>query len=121
MKGISFFMAAVSTALMLAGCTMLPPPGSPHATILNGVNIVDVEKGTVTPPRAILIENGVIADIADRPGADWPRTALRPDVAGLYVSPALIDTHAHIFDERDLAMISTFGVAAMRNMDGPGT
>ncbi len=85
--------------------------------ILEDIAIVDVENAIVLAPRSVLIEHGRISEIAKSPKPDWPSVE-RPDVAGLYLSPALYDAHAHIYDERDLRMYALGGIQVVRNMDG---
>jgi len=90
---------------------------STEALILEDIAIVDVETGKIVKPRSILLEHGRVVEVADSPSPDWPG-AQRPDVAGLFLSPALYDAHVHLFDERDLQMYALSGIQAVRNMDG---
>lgn len=100
------------------GCASVPSRPDSSAVILEDVNIIDAEKGAIQENQSILIVDGAIAEISNSVQLDWPDYAHRPVVSGRYVSPALIDAHVHLFDERDLQMYSTFGVMAVRNMDG---
>ncbi|MEM9619792.1 MAG: amidohydrolase family protein [Pseudomonadota bacterium] len=115
------WVAAVGVLILAGfavGCASVPSRDNPGAVILENVNIVDAEKGIIQENQSILIADGVIAEISSSVQSEWPDYARRPVVSGLYVTPALIDAHVHLFDERDLQMYSTFGVMAVRNMDG---
>lgn len=115
------WVAAVGVLILTGfavGCASVPSRSDPSVVILEDVNIVHSESGAIQENQSILIVDGAIAEISDSVPPDWPDYARRPVVSGLYVSPALIDAHVHLFDERDLQMYSTFGVMAVRNMDG---
>ncbi|MGC9371528.1 MAG: hypothetical protein ACP5DX_18510, partial [Paracoccaceae bacterium] len=63
-------------------------------TLLSDVTIVDVVEGTLAPGQAVLIRDGLIAEV----GADITSTsATRLDGAGGYLIPGLWDSHVHIF------------------------
>ncbi len=111
-------VGAFVLASVAVGCASAPSHDHSDALILENVNIVDAEKGAIQESQSILIVDGAIAEISNSIQSDWPDYAHRPVVSGLYVTPALIDAHVHLFDERDLQMYSTFGVMAVRNMDG---
>lgn len=117
-KGWVVAIGVFVLASFAVGCASAPSRDNPGAVILENVNIVDAEKGAIQENQSILIVDGAIAEISSSVQPDWPDYARRPVVSGLYVSPALIDAHVHLFDERDLQMYSTFGVMAVRNMDG---
>ena len=81
----------------LLGCLpMLPAQGAPAALALDGVRVVDVERGQSGTPRCVRIEDGVIVRIA-RPGARaCRRDAVVVPSAGRYLLPGLIDMHVHL-------------------------
>mgnify|MGYP001591468649 CR=1 FL=1 len=69
------------------------------------------------PGQTVLIQAGTI--IAVQP-SDMPLPSgyRRMEGAGRWVMPGLIDLHAHVFDESDLAVMVAYGVTATRNMMG---
>ena len=98
-------------------CACSPETPQPGVLVLENVRIIDAESGQATQRQSVLIENGIIVDIAAEPRSDWPAAA-RPPVEDLYLTPALYDAHVHIFDERDLQMYALYGIQMVRNMDG---
>ena len=78
----------------------MPTKSESSAIVLEGINIVDVEAGLVREGKSVLIDDGRIVDVADKPESEWPVAAAKPSVTGAYLSPALYDLHVHIFDER---------------------
>ncbi len=72
------------------------------------------------PPQygqTVLIRNGIVVAVQPRESA-LPGGYRRIDGAGHWVMPGLIDLHAHVFDESDLAVMLAYGVTATRNMMG---
>jgi imidazolonepropionase-like amidohydrolase len=64
------------------------------STILENANIVDVETGSISADRHLVLEDGMIHDIAESPVTGMA-DARRIDVAGGFVIPGLIDCHVH--------------------------
>ncbi|MEQ9435660.1 hypothetical protein [Hyphomonas sp.] len=82
---------------------------------LTDVVIVDPVNGTEIPNQTVLIRGNQIVAI----GSDMTFEAeFEPEVSHLFVAPAPIDSHVHIYDERDLAMYAAYGIRTVRNMDG---
>jgi imidazolonepropionase-like amidohydrolase len=89
---------------------------------------VTVIDGTGAPPRphmTVVVEGGRIAAIFPVGQGEVPRGAEVPDVAGHYVIPGLIDSHAHLatFDRGEiypvlLRGILMGGVTTVRDMGG---
>ena len=62
--------------------------------LLQGGHVIDAKNG-ISAPRDIAIKDGLIAAVAPRlNAADALKTV---NVAGLYVTPGLIDIHVHVF------------------------
>ncbi len=81
----------------LLACLPLPHAhATPGTLALDGVRVVDVERGQSGVPRCVRIENGVIVRVA-RPGARaCRRDAEVVPLADRYLLPGLIDMHAHL-------------------------
>ncbi|MCX6620903.1 MAG: amidohydrolase/deacetylase family metallohydrolase, partial [Acidobacteria bacterium] len=77
--------------LMLAASV----PASPrYDLLLKGGHVIDAKNG-INAARDVAIRNGRIAAVAvDIPSSDAGKTV---DVSGLYVTPGLVDIHAHVF------------------------
>ncbi len=85
-----------SLASLLSCVAVLPAQAAAGALALDGVRVVDVERGRSGTPRCVRIENGRIAAIT-RPGARaCRRDAEVVPLAGRYLMPGLIDMHAHL-------------------------
>jgi predicted amidohydrolase len=118
---------------MLAGAMFFIAPGrasaqasAPGRIALTDVTVID---GSGTAPRrgmTILIEDGRIAAVFANGTRPLPADAARPEVAGSFVIPGLIDSHVHLatFDRPDniLQAILRFallgGVTTVRDMGG---
>src|SRR5271165_2953273 len=66
--------------------------------VLKGARLID-GKNNISGVRDLAIRDGKVAAVA----ADIPATQARKavNVAGLYVTPGLIDLHAHVFSGSD--------------------
>jgi len=120
------------TLLRLAALLALGPaatsaqPSAARRIALTDVTVID---GTGAAPRrgmTILVEDGRIAAVFPNGGRTIPADAERPEVAGSFVIPGLIDSHVHLatFDRPDniLRAILRFsllgGVTTVRDMGG---
>ena len=63
-------------------------------TILENANVVDVEAGAILADRHLILENGIIKEIAE--GKVPSLDAHRIRVDGGFVIPGLIDAHVHV-------------------------
>lgn len=72
------------------------PPSPPVATLIQGVSVIDVERGVATEARDILIASGRIAAVGPVGSLSVPATAKRIDGRGLYAAPGLVDVHVHL-------------------------
>ncbi len=70
------------------------PDGLPSYA-LTGVNIVDVVAGAIVTGKAVVIGGGKIVAITDEASLD--PGLKRVDLRGRYLSPGLIDCHAHVY------------------------
>lgn len=62
--------------------------------LFKNANVVDAEKGTITPNAEILVEDGKIKKISSAGKLSADKVV---DVKGMYASPGLINLHAHLF------------------------
>jgi hypothetical protein len=106
-------------AVLVAGMTFASAASAQQSTLIRDVNIVDVEAGTIAKGQSILIEDGVIAQIA----ADLmaPDTIDLFDANGAFAIPGLWDSHVHVFSgetEPDTAfpLYLLNGVTGIRDM-----
>jgi imidazolonepropionase-like amidohydrolase len=76
-----------------------PVPVLAHAAAtlaITGVNVVDVETGTVHGDRTVLIDGDRIVAVGHARELDTPPGARVVDARGGYLIPGLIDTHVHL-------------------------
>jgi imidazolonepropionase-like amidohydrolase len=66
-------------------------------TCLANVAVVDVARGITIPGRSVVLRDGKVDAILDRPpdAANFPGTV--HDADGLFLCPGLIDCHVHFF------------------------
>lgn len=101
--------------------------GTPNSKIGDRINQIAIRNASIISMvdndslikyhKTILIENDRIKDIVDD-SIKIPATYKVIDIQGKFVTPGLIDMHAHIFDRSDLPMYLGYGVTTVRNMMG---
>lgn len=96
-----------------------------ESVTIRGVNVVDVDAGTIVPERDVFILNGKISSIspasaAVTPGAtiDGRRRFLLPGLADMHVHHYTGDDGAQPYDDDDLFLYLVNGVTTVRNMTG---
>lgn len=93
---------------------------------ITGVNVIDVASGEVASDQAIVIESGVIEDVAPSASIDAGSLDLVVNADGQYAIPGLWDMHVHIrggpaliaANERWLPQYLGFGVTTVRDAGG---
>jgi dihydroorotase len=83
---------AVSIALLAAGALQAAEPN--YDLLLRGGHVID-PKNSVSAVRDVAIQDGKIAAVAAK--IDPAQAFKTVDVTGLYVTPGLIDIHAHMY------------------------
>ena len=89
--------AVTVAAALLAGAAATGTPQTPAAKydlLLRGGHVIDARNG-VDGVRDVAIAGGRIALVAAK--IDAAEAAKTVDVAGLYVTPGLVDIHAHVY------------------------
>ncbi|MBI4908002.1 MAG: amidohydrolase/deacetylase family metallohydrolase [Acidobacteria bacterium] len=81
------------TICLLLWAVLLPAQPS-YDIVLKGGHVID-PKNRISAVRDVAIKDGVIAAIAPNIAASQARKLI--NVAGLYVTPGLIDLHAHVY------------------------
>src|SRR5829696_1043297 len=77
--------------------------GRTNDVLLQGGHVIDPANG-VDGPADVLISNGKIAEVG--PGISAPAKADIVDVSGRYVTPGIIDMHAHCFETHSRSDLS---------------
>lgn len=143
--------AAAAWLLMLTGCggssgseqappAGVPPPaaGPPPPVIVDesgvpslsdarrfaitNVTVVPMDREASLPGQTVIVDDGIITQIADVATTSIPPDAVRIDGTARYLMPGLIDMHAHLMTdpgaEHDLVLELAAGVTAVRIMWG---
>lgn len=85
---------------------------------IDNVHIVDINSGQVIRDRQLQIHNGKIAAIKPAHTPVTDENYIQHDGNGRYVTPGLIDMHAHAFDPAALTIALSHGVTHLRLMNG---
>ena len=85
---------AIALAIGMPSAALASPPSATLS--LNNIRIVDAELDRASEPRCLRIENGLIVRIAQAGDRKCLRNSQAQDLAGKYLRPGLIDTHAHL-------------------------
>ena len=104
------------------------------ALVINHINIVDVEKGTVVRDRTVLISRERIQAVSRSDAQSLPRNALVVDGTGKYLIPGLWDMHIHLngpdsrdgfgngvfspFSDAEVSALVADGITGVRDMGG---
>ena len=80
--------------LMLFLCTQVLPAQPVYDLLLKGAHVID-PKNKISAVRDVAIRDGLIAAIA--PSIPPAQARKLVNVSGLYLTPGLIDLHAHVF------------------------
>lgn len=75
---------------------------TPSTTVIQNVNVIDVRTGKVKPGMTVLIQNGLIADVAAGKKYKLPAGSVSIDGTGRYLMPGLADAHIHFFQSGGL-------------------
>lgn len=82
--------------------------------IIQQINILPMNQDTVLRNKSIWIKEGIIHQIAEVISEDLPVI----DGRGKYLSPGLVDMHAHVMDKQELGLYLANGVTSIRNLMG---
>ena len=92
-----------SLALILAvACALIPCPApvsgqaSGAVTLFEGARLISGEAGGVLESSAFIVENDRILRVGRKGELALPRGAVRVDLTGKTVMPALVELHAHL-------------------------
>jgi len=125
-----YFLKVVIAIILLAIITItgaylwptstLHPPESFKKTIINNVNIIDVETGNIAYNQYVLIEKSRISKI-DSTKINVSDDAVIIDGAGKYVIPGLWDMHTHSNQHSEWLHHPLYianGITSVRDMSG---
>ncbi|MEH6549646.1 MAG: amidohydrolase family protein [Pseudomonadales bacterium] len=109
-------IALVLTAKHFDQHSLQPAPDK-GSIVLDNVNIVPISRSGIIYKQKIVIRHGVITAV-ESAGPPYPSGLEVKDFKGAFLTPGLIDMHVHIDDREQLRLALSYGVTAVRNMDG---
>jgi imidazolonepropionase-like amidohydrolase len=86
--------------------------------LIRNARILDLQSGTFTPPRSLLIENGRIRRLGNDAEKNPPANAVSVDANGRFAIPGLFDLHVHSSGTNREAFVA-YGVTSVRDVGGP--
>lgn len=118
-SGILLLLATVAAALVLWPLAAAPLPDQASRYFIEGVRVLDVERGMSGAPTSVLVSNGRIVAI----GAKIARPPDAVLIAGddRFLAPGLWDMHVHSFQLSPvlhLPLMVAHGVTSVRDMMG---
>ncbi|MGQ0383443.1 MAG: amidohydrolase family protein [Gammaproteobacteria bacterium] len=114
-------LAVVAAACLATGCSA---PRTSADLVIRAVTVVDVQNGTTTPGRTIVITSGRIIEVAG--DARRFEGAREVDAGGAFVMPGLWDNHVHfgggealVQENRNLLpLYLAHGISTVRDASG---
>lgn len=85
---------------------------------IDDIHIVDINTGQIIRDRQLQIRNNKITAIKPAHTPATEENAIQYDGNGRYVTPGLIDMHAHAFDPAAFTIALSHGVTHLRLMNG---
>lgn len=82
--------------------------------LIRNIHILPMNQDTLLKNKSVWIKEGMIHQIADVISEDLPVI----DGSGKYLSPGLVDMHAHVMDKQELGLYLANGVTSIRNLMG---
>src|SRR5881628_1594384 len=82
--------------LLLAGCSSQAPRNEGAAMLFEGARLVSGDGGAPVENSAFLVESGKFTKVGKKGEVEAPSGAVRVDLSGKTIIPALIDSHAHL-------------------------
>lgn len=110
--------------LAVAGCGQSPDGNAPGAQVVvfEGATLI-LGDGGVIPNGAFAVADGRFAAVGEP--AEMPADAVRVDLTGMTVMPAIVDAHTHLSTTRDALIVDLerrayFGVGAAVSLGADG-
>ena len=94
-------LSVVVAAFLTAAAAQAPPPSTP--VLYEGARLIAGDGGAPIERSAFLVQDGRFARVGRQGEAVAPPRAVRVDLSGKTVIPALIDAHSHIGYMRNLS------------------
>ncbi|MGH1363329.1 MAG: amidohydrolase family protein [Calditrichia bacterium] len=91
----------------------------PKDLLFENVTLLSMVTDTLIPNQSVLIENGIISEVAPAGLLEAPASITRIDGRGKYLMPGLVDAHVHIGESNVEKLLNlATGVTTVREMAG---
>jgi imidazolonepropionase-like amidohydrolase len=97
-----FFLIALFWAISFSITGKVQAAQAPGATVFEGARLITGNASAPIPDAAFVVENGKFTAVGRKGQVKIPAGAAHVDLAGKTVMPAIIDTHKHLADKRDV-------------------
>ncbi len=116
-----FALICLSATVPLVATASQKEQASRSTLVIDGVAIVDVERGTLQTNCTVIVAGDRIQQISKSGNADVPKNPTQIiDGRGLFLMPGLMDAHVHYVDPATFgSMMVANGVLFVRDMGGP--
>jgi imidazolonepropionase-like amidohydrolase len=104
--------------LLAVALTFLPRLLAAEALVLQGVNVIPMDREIVLEDMTVVVENGRIAALG---ASDWvavPSSARRVEAGGAYLLPGLVEMHVHLRERSVVGRYLAHGFTTVRDMNG---
>ncbi len=117
-------VAGLLVAVMVGGCTSTltrvservhAENASRRTIAITGATVLPMTSDGALADQTVLISDGVVVAMGDRPDISIPHDAYVIDARGKFLLPGLIDMHTHVSDDEDLLLLVANGVTTVRN------
>ncbi|MEQ8328860.1 MAG: amidohydrolase family protein [Longimicrobiales bacterium] len=108
-------IARRSALTLVAGLCLAAPAAHAQDLVLENANVIDVTDGSIRAGVTVVVRDGRIASIGERPAGPMPGVRI-VDVGGMYVAPGLMDAHVHVGSADQARRALHSGVTTMRSM-----
>jgi imidazolonepropionase-like amidohydrolase len=88
-------MITLVLAVAIPAAANAQEPVSAAPLVIDGVTVVDVERGTLLPDRRVVVDKNRIRAVGDSVEVKVPKGARVIDARGNYLMPGLWDMHVH--------------------------
>lgn len=83
-----------------------------------GVNVIAADRGQVLEDQTVVVRGERIAEVGPSTKVGVPKGALRIGGLGKYLTPGLVDMHAHLNSPKELPLYLANGVTTVYNLNG---
>lgn len=91
---------------------------APASVAFVGVGVITVDRKQVLEGQTVVVRGERIAEVGPASEIKVPEGSLRVDGKGKYLTPGLVDMHAHLNSPKELPLYLANGVTTVYNLNG---